>query len=362
MIQSSQSGRPGRPGQTGQFSGPTVEVLYFDGCPSYEHAVALLRRALVAEGITAPIQLIRVDTDAEAHRHGFYGSPTIRINGEDIAPLPAWAVPRLACRVYSRPDGQLAPVPAYETLVAALQGRAALTPNAASFSGPDNPSRGRSDAMTAGPSHEQSGAALRPDRLSRRAALKAGASGLAALLTLSHITPALADELTRLAGHQPMTGPKLAGILRTERLRWNALLAQVSPGRMEVPGVEGEWSVKELVAHLTWYEQAIVEGAEQALRTGTFTRRRPEGVTMDEMNAAIAQEARGRPAADVLAEADAVFGHMLELIAAAPQEMLNDPRLLGLPDDMVPWMGVANNSYAHYREHEPTLRAWLEHS
>jgi hypothetical protein len=213
--------------------------------------------------------------------------------------------------------------------------------------------------MTTSRPHKQAAAALQPGRLSRRAALKAGASGLAALLSLSHITPALADELARLAGQQPMTGPKLAGILRTERTRWNALLAQVSLDRMDLPGVEGEWSVKQLVAHLTWYEQAIVEGAEQALRTGTITRRRPEGVGLDEMNVRIAHEAHARPAADVLAEAGAVFAHLLELIAAVPQELLNDPQLLGLPEDMVPWMGVANNSYAHYREHEPALRAWL---
>jgi hypothetical protein len=129
---------------------------------------------------------------------------------------------------------------------------------------------------------------------------------------------------------------------------------------MDVPGVEGEWSVKQLVAHLTWYERAIVEGAQQAMSTGTFTRRRPEGVGMDEMNARIAEEARTRSVNDVLAEADAVFGQLLGLIAAVPQDMLNDPRRLGLPEDMVPWMGVANNSYAHYREHEPALRAWVE--
>jgi len=115
MIQSSPFG------PSGQSSGSTLEVLYFDGCPSYEHAVALVRKALAAERITAPIQLIRVDTDAEAQRHGFYGSPTIRVNGEDVAPFPAGATPHLACRVYRRPDGQLASVPPYETLVAALR-------------------------------------------------------------------------------------------------------------------------------------------------------------------------------------------------------------------------------------------------
>jgi hypothetical protein len=198
-----------------------------------------------------------------------------------------------------------------------------------------------------------------PATLSRRDALKAGAAGLAALFSLGHITPALADELARLAQDQPMTGPRLAGILQTERTRWNALLAQVGLEHMEVPGVEGDWSVKQLVAHLTWYEQGIVEGARQVLGGETLTRRRPAGVSLDENNAQVAAEALTRPADEVLVEANEVFRQLLTLVEACPQDILNDPRMLGLPDDLVPWMGVANNSYAHYRAHEPALRAWL---
>jgi hypothetical protein len=186
--------------------------------------------------------------------------------------------------------------------------------------------------------------------------------GLAALFTVGHITPALAEELARLAENQPMTGPRLAAILRSERTTWNTLLAQVGPERMEIPGAVGDWSVKQLVAHLTWYERAVVEGAEQVLqtKTETFRRRRPEGVSMDEMNAQIAEESRACPAVEVLAEADEVFGQLLMLIEACPDNLVNDPHVLELDADMAPWMGVANNSYAHYREHEPELRAWLQ--
>jgi hypothetical protein len=200
-----------------------------------------------------------------------------------------------------------------------------------------------------------------PEELSRRDALKTGAAaGFAALLSLGHITPALADELARLAQDQPMTGARLASILQAERTQWNALLAQVGPDRMEVPGVEGEWSAKELVAHLTWYERAVVEGAQQVLSTGKFTRRRPAGMGLDEMNAQIAAESRARPASDVLADAGEIFGQLLTVVEACPVDILNDPQRLGLPDDMVPWMGVANNSYAHYRQHEQALLAWLD--
>jgi hypothetical protein len=78
------------------------------------------------------------------------------------------------------------------------------------------------------------------------------------------------------------------------------------------------------------------------------------------MNDQIAAASRARPASEVLAEADAVFAHLLAVIEACPQDVLNDPRRLGLPADMVPWMGVADNSYAHYRQHEAALRTWLE--
>ncbi|MEO7000544.1 MAG: DinB family protein [Ktedonobacterales bacterium] len=200
-----------------------------------------------------------------------------------------------------------------------------------------------------------------PPVLSRRDTLKvAGVTGLTvALLGLGHMTPALAEELTRLAHGSPMTGARLADILRTERTSWNGLLAQVRPDRMEIPGAVGEWSVKELVAHLTWYERAVLDGAQQVLSGGTFTRRRPDNMDLDDMNSQIAAESRARPVSDVLAEADDVFGRLLTLIAACPQDILNDSRLLGLPDDIPPWMRVANNSYAHYREHEADLRAWL---
>lgn len=100
---------------------PTLEVLYFEGCPNHERAVALVRRALADEHIALPIRMIRVDTEEEARHYGFYGSPSIRVNGEDVAPVTKGATPGLACRVYQMANGRLAPVPAYEAVVSALR-------------------------------------------------------------------------------------------------------------------------------------------------------------------------------------------------------------------------------------------------
>ena len=195
--------------------------------------------------------------------------------------------------------------------------------------------------------------------VSRRNALKAGATGMAWLISLSQIPPSLAHEFAQMTRDAPMTGARLAGILQTERTRWNALLAQIDPARMEEPGVEGAWSLKELIAHLTWYEARIVEGAQQILNTGTFTRNNPTNLPLDERNAYIAEVSRARPLSAVLAESEQVFQQLLAIIAASPEQLLNDAQRFGLPGDIAPWMAVANNSYAHYREHEASVRAWL---
>ena len=96
-----------------------VEILYFDGCPTYETATKTLRAVLAEEGVEADIELVAVDTDEDARRLKFPGSPTIRVDGKDLFPVSARADWRLGCRVYATPQG-LRGSPTAEMLRAAL--------------------------------------------------------------------------------------------------------------------------------------------------------------------------------------------------------------------------------------------------
>ena len=82
-----------------------VEVLYFDGCPTYGVAEKTVRGILEEQGIEAGMELIAVNTDEEARRLRFPGSPTIRVGGEDLFPAPEREDWRLGCRVYATPEG-----------------------------------------------------------------------------------------------------------------------------------------------------------------------------------------------------------------------------------------------------------------
>jgi hypothetical protein len=101
----------------------TIEFFYFEDCPSHDRALALLQEVMAQHGMQeVPITVIRVETQEEAERYSFYGSPTIRVDGVDIAPLPEGIPqPALACRAYRRADGRISPLPPRELIEAALQ-------------------------------------------------------------------------------------------------------------------------------------------------------------------------------------------------------------------------------------------------
>ncbi len=101
-----------------------VEVLYFDGCPTYEAAAKTLRTVLAEAGVEARIELVAVNTDEEARRLRFPGSPTIRVDGRDLFPAPEREDWRLGCRVYTTPEG-LRGSPTVEMLEEALTKRGA---------------------------------------------------------------------------------------------------------------------------------------------------------------------------------------------------------------------------------------------
>lgn len=62
-----------------------IEVLYMAECPSHPAAVKLVRDILVAEGIAAEVQEVLVRDEGMASELRFLGSPTILINGKDVA-------------------------------------------------------------------------------------------------------------------------------------------------------------------------------------------------------------------------------------------------------------------------------------
>lgn len=100
-----------------------VDVLYFEGCPSGTAAYDLARTVVRSVGVVADVNLIEVTSDEMAREIGFLGSPSIRIDGQDIEPARRNDVAHsLSCRIYRTTSGAQG-LPPEEMLAAALRAR-----------------------------------------------------------------------------------------------------------------------------------------------------------------------------------------------------------------------------------------------
>ena len=83
----------------------TIELFYFDDCPSWERALQNLEEAMRLEGVNIPVQKVLVTSGEEAQTRRFLGSPTIRIDGVDLdGPEADKRDFMLGCRIYPEGD------------------------------------------------------------------------------------------------------------------------------------------------------------------------------------------------------------------------------------------------------------------
>lgn len=154
-----------------------------------------------------------------------------------------------------------------------------------------------------------------------------------------------------------MTRASFLNVLRSARSEWDDMLAEVPRELLEEPGVEGDWSIKDIMAHVAWHEREMVEVLRAREVAGSHLWELPT----NERNAAIYEENRHRTLDDVLSDSGRVFRQLLREVEALSDDDLNDPsRFKEMPPDWLPWKLIAENSYEHYPDHAASIRNWLE--
>lgn len=99
----------------------TLELLYFDGCPSHEPLLVRLRELIERAGSDERIRLVRVESDEQVER--FLGSPTVRVDDMDVEPAARTRTDfGLKCRLYPIRAG-LSPTPPDRWILDAMAGK-----------------------------------------------------------------------------------------------------------------------------------------------------------------------------------------------------------------------------------------------
>ncbi len=158
------------------------------------------------------------------------------------------------------------------------------------------------------------------------------------------------------ATSQPFSKSELLEQIRSERRRLEDLLAGLPPERMLQPGACGEWTVRDVLAHLSAWERRMLAW------TGSHLRGEPPDVPLPwdvgRMNAEAHAQTRDLSLAEVLEEFRGSYRQSLALA-----ESLTEAQLLTDYADTWPmgplWTGVAANMNWHYREHREGFEKWL---
>jgi hypothetical protein len=150
---------------------------------------------------------------------------------------------------------------------------------------------------------------------------------------------------------------------KAELLNWmhtgytvfEALLAPLNQEQMTKPGVNGEWSVKDILAHLTSWHRYLLHLIEVTKR-GEEPSDIPSGLTEEQINERFYQQNKYLPLGEVLENFRSTYRQVDDWVNALSEEDLGKS----------PWSGsaplsgfVSGNTYEHYEEHARPIQEWL---
>lgn len=161
--------------------------------------------------------------------------------------------------------------------------------------------------------------------------------------------------------HVEMDKQRLLDLIRVEYNFLERTLAAVPPERLAETGVCGEWSVKDIIAHITAWERRLLGWLAQAKRreAPTFPEPGYTGADVDELNDRDYRDDRERPAADILADFRAIHAEVMTCVESFPEEELFELHRLKDIWREPPLNFIIYNTYDHYHEHAQNIRAWL---
>lgn len=147
-----------------------------------------------------------------------------------------------------------------------------------------------------------------------------------------------------------MTRDDLVEKLEKAWAAFQSSFAGLSEAQMTEPGVTGEWSVKEILAHVTTWEEEALKSLPVILEGGRLPRYSVLYGGIDAFNAQTIEQKRKLLLADVLGEMEQTHRRLIALIREAPEAAVTTEtryrRRLRL------------DTYSHYPLHEAAIREW----
>jgi len=133
---------------------------------------------------------------------------------------------------------------------------------------------------------------------------------------------------------------------------FNESYAGLSDGQLMEPGVTGAWSVRDILAHVTTWEEEALEHLPLILKGGRPPRYSVRYRGIEAFNAHMTEQKRSLSLPEVRAQLAASHGRLLEFIQSAPEhQLIGEARVRHR---------LRLDTYGHYPIHADTIRQWRQ--
>lgn len=140
--------------------------------------------------------------------------------------------------------------------------------------------------------------------------------------------------------------------VETAWAEFQASYAGLSDEQMTQPGVVGEWSLKDILAHVTTWEQEALKALPVILRGERLPRYKDLYGGINAFNAQMAEKKRDLSLAEIRRQMEETHRQVIETIQNAPEEQIRRE---------TPFRRrVKLDTYSHYPEHTKAIREWRE--
>jgi len=155
-----------------------------------------------------------------------------------------------------------------------------------------------------------------------------------------------------------MTRDEIVDALEEEREKFLAVIDGLSDEALEEPGVVGDWSVKDIIFHLSMWEADLIQFLWQFSQGEKPTTAGFLGQSIDEINASWQELSITRSLAQVLGDFKAVRTQTHRRVRTIPEKDLNDPERYPWLEGRHLWEWIAGDSFEHEAEHAVQILEW----
>ena len=130
--------------------------------------------------------------------------------------------------------------------------------------------------------------------------------------------------------------------------------AGLSDSQLTEPGVMGDWSVKDILAHVTWWEEEALKHLPLIIKEGRPPRYSTQYGGIDAFNALMTERRQDLSLADVLQQQEETHRRLIDYLQSAPEEQFTRETRFR--------HRLRLDTYSHYPKHAKAIREWRERS